>query len=111
MATSKPANGADPEHFYLYIAYARRARIFWHGKGDGLILSSPGRRIRQRRDATGAPTSGRNAGAARAAPVRSHSGGKALNPGSARAEPSHQESQPLHDVAAVLVRQLRGPHL
>ena len=42
MATSKPANGGDPEHFYLYIAHARCARIFWHGTGERLILTSSG---------------------------------------------------------------------
>jgi hypothetical protein len=80
-------------HLYLYTAGARGARIFWHGNSERLILTSPGRRIRQRRDATGAPSSGRNGEAVRAVPVRSHSGGKAVNPGSARAAPSHQESQ------------------
>jgi len=60
MATSKPANGADPEHLYLYIAAVPSTRIFWHGNDVRLILTSPGRRVRQRRDATGAPTSGRN---------------------------------------------------
>jgi hypothetical protein len=52
------------------------------------MLSTAGR---QRRDATGAPFSGRNEGR-RTAALCAHSGGKAANPGSARAAPSQGES-------------------
>lgn len=41
------------------------------------------------------------AGAAQAAPLRSHSGAKAINPGSARAEPSPRESLLPHWPAAI----------
>jgi hypothetical protein len=51
--TSKPANGAEPEQQYLYPAGDRAGKQFSHTR---LILISPGRRIRQRWEATGAPT-------------------------------------------------------
>jgi hypothetical protein len=77
------------------------------------ILGLPGRRIRLRSDATGAPTQRPEwwGGASRPKET-SHSGGKAVNRGSARAAPSHQNKANLpYDAAAALVRQLRGPHL
>ena len=48
--------------------------------------------------------------------LASLSGAKALNPGSARAAPSHSKEPRFrfcfdHCAGAVLVRQLRGPHL
>jgi hypothetical protein len=69
LQTSKPANGSDPEHPYLYIAGACRARIFWHGNGERLILTSPGRRNGNAGMRPELRPSGRNGGAARAAPV------------------------------------------
>jgi len=54
--TSKPANGAEPEQDYLYLARGRSGKHFCWTRPGGSILTSPGRRVRQRRDATGAPT-------------------------------------------------------
>jgi hypothetical protein len=78
--TSKPANGAEPEQEYLYPAGGRSGKIFLRARPGGFILSSPGRRIRRRRDATGAPTQRPEwlGGASR--PFCQHSGAKAINP-------------------------------
>ena len=54
--TSKPANRTDPEHLYLYISGVVRARGFWPPAHSDGVMTSTGRRIRQRRDATRAPT-------------------------------------------------------
>ena len=54
--TSKPANGAEPEQEYLYPGDGRWSNHFFVGESGGFILTSPGWRVRQRRDATGAPT-------------------------------------------------------
>src|SRR5579863_8995127 len=54
--TSKPANGAEPEQDYLYLARGHSGKHFCETYPDRFILTSPGRRVRQRRDATGAPT-------------------------------------------------------
>ena len=65
-----------------------------------------------RRDATRAPTQ-RPECVGGAEPPSRHSGGKAINPGSARAEPSQVFKLLFmsQSVNAVLVRQLFGPHL
>src|SRR5258708_1524229 len=54
--TSKPANGAEPELDYLYLARGRSGKHFCEDDPSRFILASPGRRVRQRRDATGATT-------------------------------------------------------
>ena len=56
--TSKPANEADPEHMMLYRAGDGSGKFFSPPGGAGVILTAPGRRVRPRRDATGAPTQG-----------------------------------------------------
>src|SRR5438270_13740773 len=55
------------------------------------MLTTPGRRIWLRRDATRAPTQGPECVGGVEPPPR-HSGEKAINPGSARAEPSQASS-------------------
>ena len=80
--TSKPANGAEPEQEYLYRAGGGLASIFFDKTSPArFILAKPGRRIRQRRDATGAPTQ-RPEWLGRRKPPRQphHSGAKAINP-------------------------------
>src|ERR1700733_15200042 len=57
-------------------AMAVSASIFRKPARRGFILAKPGRRIWQRGDATRAPIQVRNGGAAQAAPLGSHSGGK-----------------------------------
>jgi len=54
--TSKPANGAEPGQKYLYLGKGRFGKHFAQTELRTFILSATGRRIRQRRDATGAPT-------------------------------------------------------
>jgi hypothetical protein len=76
----------------------------------GVYLLAPGRRTGQRRDATRAPTQGRNGGAVTAAPT-SHSGAKAVNPRGMGTESPFHKSSPSLSIFPVLVRQLRGPHL
>src|SRR5579859_1635677 len=73
------------------------------------ILTSPERRVRQRRDATGAPFSGRNEGRRQppSAPILAESGKSREREGSALAGMSILP----YDSWAAFVRQLRGPHL
>ena len=55
--TSKPANGSEPELEFLYPVGGRAIKCFFKEPlRGGFILTSPGLRMRQRRDATGAPT-------------------------------------------------------
>src|SRR5690242_1680633 len=76
VVTSNPANGADPEQEYLYRARRQFCKCFFvfHAPG-GFIMTTPGRRVRQRRDATGAPTQRPESWAAQAA-FWQHSGAK-----------------------------------
>jgi len=80
-------------------------------------MTIPGRRIRLRRDATGAPSSGRNGGAVKAASLRAilaQSAKSREREGSALAlkKAIYLIGFRCHAVtAAVLVRQLLGPHL
>jgi hypothetical protein len=62
----KPANGAEPEQEYLYPAAGRAGNQF---SPIRLILISPGLRIWQRWEATGARLRGRN-GSGRCEPLR-----------------------------------------
>jgi hypothetical protein len=69
------------------------ASIFHNPAGKGFILARPGRRVRQRRDATGAPIQepGFREGESpfQLALRARNPGRKAIHPGSARAAPSH----------------------
>jgi hypothetical protein len=58
---------AEPEQDYLYPARGHSGKPFCETWLGGFILTSPGRRVRQRRDATGAPTQGPEWRAAKAA--------------------------------------------
>ena len=95
----------------------RSGKHFFAKRSGGLILTSPGRRIRQRRDATGAPTQRPEwLGAAQAAPASCHSGAKAINPrGLGTESPSKREhfivfSAALIGIASVIVDQRKYGH-
>src|SRR5437763_9913195 len=93
--TSKPANANRAGQIQLYSAGGESGNFFFASESNRPILLAPGRRIRQRWEATGAPTrapESRGGDEPPCAACRIHSGPKALNPGSARAEPSQGRS-------------------
>jgi len=92
---------------------APRANIFWRSGRSGFILTSPGRKIRHRRDATGAPTQRPEwLGAATAAPPARQPFWRECDKSQGHGDrvPIKRSSCP-YEAAAALVRQLRGPHL
>ena len=76
---NRPTERTQNKSIYT-LAVTISANIFSRRAGVGFILAAPGRRIRQRRDATGAPTSG--AGMAGRAPIQPAS--RPSNPGGKR---------------------------
>jgi hypothetical protein len=89
--TSKPANGLRQDKVVITHGRTLRQGKTSEGRLPSAMLTAPGRRIWLRRDATRAPTQ-RPECVGGAEPPPRHSGGKAINPGSARAEPSHASS-------------------
>ena len=117
--TSKPANGRDQNKGCYTSPAVRPAILFFCYGPIRPILAAPGRRIRLRRDATGAPLQ-----------VPAYHAGRRRRPGLSIGWPESAKSREREGSAlafkkllsllgsggfqlteAVLVRQLRGPHL
>jgi len=112
--TSKAANGREAGQGCYTAPKPSPAIQFRVSGGSRPILDAPGRRIRLRRDATGAPSRCRNggAGASRPAPPPFwREGVKSREREGSVLASKEPVSLCVQSAAAVLVRQLRGPHL